>query len=135
MGKAMDAEVMPVAVVEMKRNLPLDATGLPEAATAQYLLDKADAQARAAGCSVKSTLVTARAIGPAVVDEISERLADVAIIGVPYDRRLGEFQLGEAAEYILRHAPCQVWLVREAAIEIEGIRSGDNDGTGGPSCS
>ncbi|MCL4534163.1 MAG: universal stress protein [Bacteroidetes bacterium] len=119
-GSEHGAQVYPIAVIEMRRTLPLDTADLPEMVEGRRWLDAADTQATAAGCRVKSTLLTVRSAGPAVVDEIIERCIDVLIMGIPYEKRFGELELDEAHQYILRHAPCQVWLVREGALPLDG---------------
>lgn len=63
---------------------------------------------------MESELLQAREVGPALVDEAIERGVDLIIIGVPYKKRFGEFNLGKVAPYMLKNAPCRVWLVRQA---------------------
>jgi nucleotide-binding universal stress UspA family protein len=60
------------------------------------------------------------------VDEVVERSVDVLVMGLAYGKRFGECDLGETAEYVLRHTPCQVWLVREAAVALEGDRADES---------
>ncbi len=117
-GKESGSRVYPVAVVEMRRTVPLDAADLPEMEEPKRWLGAAEAQSAAAGCSIRSVLLTARAAGPAVVDEIVERGVDLLVMGVAYEKRLDSFELDDTACYILKHAPCQVWLVRDAALVL-----------------
>jgi nucleotide-binding universal stress UspA family protein len=52
------------------------------------------------------------------VDEASERKADVIICGLPFRRRFGgDFTIGRTIPYILKNAPCGVWVIREAMPE------------------
>lgn len=40
------------------------------------------------------------------------RAVDI-IMGIPYKKRFGEFDLGRTTPYLLKHAPCHVWICRE----------------------
>ena len=35
-------------------------------------------------------------------------------MGIGYKRKFGEFDLGQTAPYVLKNAPCRVWLARAA---------------------
>ncbi|MDO8670998.1 MAG: universal stress protein [Dehalococcoidia bacterium] len=48
-----------------------------------------------------------------MVDEAVERGVDLVIVGVTYKKRFGEFNLGKVTPYVLKNAPCRVWLCRE----------------------
>ena len=47
------------------------------------------------------------------VDEARALLADLIVMGLPYHTQFGSYQLGEESNYVLSHAPCRVWLVRD----------------------
>ena len=53
-------------------------------------------------------------MGPAVVQEAVQLGVDLIVMQVDYKRRYGSFSMGETAPYILKNAPCQVVLSREA---------------------
>src|SRR5438309_1683014 len=55
----------------------------------------------------------ARDIGTAIVEEAVEAKADLILLGMPYRRKFGEFDLGRTIPYVLKNAPCEVWLCRE----------------------
>ena len=58
-------------------------------------------------------------MGAALVDESSERAADMLILGLPYRKRFGgDFAIGSTIPYVLSNAPCAVWVVREPIVEI-----------------
>jgi len=65
-------------------------------------------------CSVEATLVQARDVGPAVVQEAVERGSELIVMQMPYKKRFGTFTLGDTIPYILKNAPCQVILCRDA---------------------
>ena len=65
-----------------------------------------------------TVLLQARDVGAAIVDEAIEREADLIICGLPFRRRFGgDFTVGRTIPYILKNAPCAVWVVREAMPE------------------
>jgi nucleotide-binding universal stress UspA family protein len=67
---------------------------------------------------METVLLQARDVGAAIVDEATEREADLVICGLPFRRRFGgEFTVGRTIPYILKNAPCGVWVVREAMPE------------------
>ena len=50
--------------------------------------------------------------------EATERGADLIIAGLPFRRRFGgDFAIGRTIPYILKNAPCAVWVIREAMPE------------------
>jgi nucleotide-binding universal stress UspA family protein len=112
------AELVGVHVVEIDWTLPLDADVAGHSEDAQRVLDIAEATAEAAHYQLDTVLLQARDVGAAIVDEASERAADVIICGLPFKRRFGgDFAIGGTIPYILRNAPCAVWVVREAMPE------------------
>ena len=59
-------------------------------------------------------LLQARDVGAALVDEATERGADLLILGLPFRKRFGgDFAIGRTIPYVLKNAPCAVWVVRE----------------------
>ena len=102
-----------VSVVVVDRTLPLDAE-LPEAvAKAEAALDRAERIADRCGVTHTSELLQARATGPAIVDEARTRGVDLIVLGIAYRKRFGEFYLGQTTPFVLEHAPCRTWVVRE----------------------
>ncbi len=117
-ARTSKAELIGVHVVEIDWTLPLDADVAGGSEDAQRVLDIAEATAEAGGHSLEPVLLQARDVGAAIVDEASERAADLIIAGLPFRRRFGgEFAIGTTIPYILRNAPCAVWVVREAMPE------------------
>jgi nucleotide-binding universal stress UspA family protein len=108
-----------VHVIEVKRSLPLDAELEPEAGEGERILLEAEKVAREHDFDVRGELLQAREAGHAVVDEAVERGVDTIILGVDYKRPFGEFQLGRVPQYVLKNAPCLVWICRQSAEERE----------------
>lgn len=101
-----------VHVIEVKRALPLDADLTEEAQRGEEILTEAERAARAQDYEVEGDLLQAREAGHAIVDEATERQADAIVIGVPYRRPFGEFELSKVPAHVLRTAPCEVILLR-----------------------
>lgn len=114
LAKPVKAEVVAVHVVEIDWTMPLDASVAEISEDAQRVLDLAEAQAERAGYRLESVLVQARDVGAALVDEAVERDADLLVVGLPYRTKFGgDFAIGRAVPYVLKNAPCAVWVVRE----------------------
>ncbi len=108
------AELVAVHVVELDWTQPLDADVAERSEEAQRVLDAAEGIAELLHGKIESVLVQARDVGAAIVDEASARDADLLIMGLPYRTRFGgDFAIGRAVPYVLKNAPCAVWVVRE----------------------
>jgi nucleotide-binding universal stress UspA family protein len=119
MAAGSSAELVAVHVVEVDWSLPLDADIAGQSEEAQQILDFADTLAEEAKVSLEPVLLQARDVGPALVDEAVERMADVLIVGLPYRKRFGgDFAMGTTIPYVLKNAPCAVWVVREPIPEV-----------------
>lgn len=114
-ARRQKAKVYAIYVIEVSRALPLDAEIQPSVEKGEQVLDHADQLASDNEATIETELLQAREIGPAIVDEAVERGVDVIIIGVPYRKQFGEFTLGTTANYVLKNAPCAVWVCREPA--------------------
>jgi nucleotide-binding universal stress UspA family protein len=114
MAAKSKAEVIAVHVVEIDWTLPLDADIAGRSEEVQRVLDVAEAIAESAKVRMEPVLLQARDVGAAIVDEATERGADLLVAGLPYRKRFGgEFAIGKTIPYILQNAPCAVWVVRE----------------------
>jgi nucleotide-binding universal stress UspA family protein len=114
LAKPAHAKVVAVHVVEIDWTLPLDANVADRSEEAQRVLDVADTQAEHARHPLETVLVQARDVGAALVDEAAERGADLLVLGLPYRKRFGgDFAIGRTVPYVLKNAPCAVWVARE----------------------
>ena len=108
------SEVVVVHVVEIDWTLPIDANVAEISEEAQRVLDMAEGHAERLGATVEAVLVQARDVGAALVDEAVERDADLLVLGLPYRKRFGgDFAIGRTVPYVLKNAPCAVWVARE----------------------
>ena len=107
-------ELIAVHVVEIDWTLPLDADIAGRSEEVQQVLDSAEEIAEAFKVKLEPVLLQARDVAAAIVDEATERGADLLVVGLPYRKRFGgEFAIGRTIPYILQNAPCAVWVVRE----------------------
>jgi nucleotide-binding universal stress UspA family protein len=117
-ARADHAELVGIHVVEIDWTLPLDADVAGHDEGAQRVLDIAEATAEAHRFKLETVLLQARDVGAAIVDEAMERDADLIICGLPFRRRFGgDFEIGRTIPYVLKNAPCAVWVIREAMPE------------------
>ncbi|GAC1663307.1 MAG: hypothetical protein NVS9B8_02060 [Candidatus Limnocylindrales bacterium] len=108
------AELVGVHVVEIDWSMPLDMDVAGRSEEIQQVLDMAEGAAEAAGVKLESVLLQARDVGAALVDEAVERGADLLVIGLAYRTKFGgDFAIGRTIPYVLKNAPCAVWVVRE----------------------
>ncbi len=114
LARGADVELIAVHVVEIDWTLPLDADVAGQSEEAQRVLDMAESVAESAKASLEPVLLQARDVGAALVDEAVERGADLLVTGLPYRKRFGgDFAIGRTIPYVLKNAPCAVWVVRE----------------------
>ena len=112
-ARAAKAELVAVHVVEIDWTLPLDADIAGRSEEVQRVLDIAESVAEDYRIALEPVLLQARDVGAAIVDEATERGADLLVVGLPYRKRFGgEFAIGRTIPYILQNAPCAVWVVR-----------------------
>lgn len=114
LARPWKAELVAVHVVEIDWTLPLDANVAERSEEAQRVLDMAETIAEKSKMKLESVLIQARDVGAALVDEATERDADLLILGLPYRKRFGgDFVIGRTIPYAFKNAPCAVWVLRE----------------------
>jgi len=118
MARGSKAELIAIHVVEIDWTLPLDADIAGRDEEIQRVLDMAEQVAEESKLTLEPVLLQARDVGAAIIDESTERGADLLVVGLPYRKRFGgEFALGRTIPYILQNAPCAVWVVRDPIAE------------------
>lgn len=114
LAKQYKAQLFAVHVVEIDWTLPLDADVAGGSEVAQRVLDLAEGVAEGRKMRMEPILLQARNVGAALVDEATERRADLLVLGLPYRKRFGgDFAIGRTIPYVLKNAPCAVWVIRE----------------------
>jgi len=118
MARGSKVELIAIHVVEIDWTLPLDADIAGRDEEVQRVLDMAEQVAEESKLTLEPVLLQARDVGAAIIDESTERGADLLVVGLPYRKRFGgEFALGRTIPYILQNAPCAVWVVRDPIAE------------------
>ncbi len=113
-AKPQRATVLALHVIEVLRALPLNSPLEEEALRGEQLLRQAETLAHHVDYNITGDLVQAREAGQTIVEEARGRGIDIIMMGMGYKRLVGEFEMGETADYVLRHADCQVWVVRQS---------------------
>lgn len=112
------APLAAVYVMELPMTLPLDATVPHEEARAQAILERARTLASQKGINLRTELRRARRAGRAIVEASQARPTRTIILGVAERVNLEDRLFGSTAEFVLRHAPCEVLVRRPARDEI-----------------
>ncbi len=113
LAKKDKAEVLLLYVIEVRRNLPIDAEMSVEVERGEQVLARMQHYANKIGFHVQTDLLQAREAGPAIVNEAVERDAQLIVLGVPYREQFGNYSVETRAQFVLEHAECRVILSRE----------------------
>lgn len=113
LAKKDKAEVLLLYVIEVRRNLPIDAEMNAEVERGEMVLHKMQRHAASIGGHVQTDLLQAREAGPAIVNEGVERNVQLIVMGVPYTEQFGDYCVEPRAQFVLEHAECRVILSRE----------------------
>lgn len=112
LSKRDKVRVAVVHVVEVGLQLPVDADLPDEIAAGERVLLAVEKTARDRGLRASYDLLQARSVGAAIVDEATQRNADLVILGALVQEQYGEPTLGLTVPYVLMHAMCEVWVCR-----------------------
>ena len=113
LAKKNKSRICAVYVITIKRTLPLDAEMESEIKKAEGILDRIEESAEEEGCEIDTDILQAREDGLAIVDEAVERKVDLIVMGVTYQRRFGQFSLGNVVPYVRKNATCRVILYHQ----------------------
>ena len=105
-------KVFAVYVIEVARHLPLEAELPQEIERSEEIFAQAQTVLRDRNSLVEFALLQARNAGATIVDEAVNIQADAIVLGIEEKPRSGDATLGPTAEFILKHAPCQVLICR-----------------------
>ncbi|MBI2304782.1 MAG: universal stress protein [Chloroflexi bacterium] len=114
LAKRAKAKLHVIYVIQVRRTLPLDAEINAEVQRGEEVLSQVEQLAEEADYDVETELLQAREVGSAIVDAAVAQGVDLIIMGLGYKKRFGEFDLGSTIPYVLKNAPCQVWVCRQA---------------------
>ncbi|MFC1874892.1 universal stress protein [Chloroflexota bacterium] len=105
-----ESRIFAVHVIPVERSLPLDTEIESEIGRAETILAHIEEIAKEHNCLIETDILQAREVGPAIIDEATEREVDLILIGVTYKKHFGQFCLGDVLPYVLENAPCRVLL-------------------------
>lgn len=117
-ARRQDAEVALIYVVEVMQSMPLDAELPSEVTRGEEVLKHAREEVsrhlESKTSTVHTEILQARSAGAAIVDEAIVREADFIMMSTSLQRRHGKVTTGETTDYVLRNAPCEVMIIRQA---------------------
>ena len=114
-ARAQRSPIRVIHVIEVVRSLPVDAEMEWEARQGEQLLRRAEDLAKKEGFHVVTEMLQSRQAGQAIVDEAHAQEASAIVLGMQFRRMVGEFEPGTTTSYVLQHARCPVWVIRESA--------------------
>jgi basic amino acid/polyamine antiporter, APA family len=110
-------------VVAVPLDKPLEAPMVDAEERAEASLAEAKLLAAEHGVAVEGTVVRARSIGEAIVEEAHREGVDLIVMGsAPRWRRQSRF-FSPTVDYVLRHAPCEVMVIAypQGVLEDEDV--------------
>lgn len=114
LARADQTELMAIYVVEVDWGHDLGDDLEDQRERASQVLDLAEGMAEKEKVPMDSQLLQARDVGAALIDEAMALDADAIVLGLPYHMRFGgDFAMGNTIPYVLKTAPCTVFVVRE----------------------
>jgi len=115
-------------VIRVPLDKPIDAELVESEEQAEASLAEAKLLASEQGISVDTRLVRSRAIGEAIVEAAREVDADLVVMGSAAKWRRQSRFFSPTVDYVLRHAPCEVFVVAYP----QGVLEEDAQPTGAP---
>lgn len=115
LSQFLTSKIYVLYVVEIPRSLPLDAQIPQDIVKAEEILKKAeDISSNDYGIEIETDILQARSAGVAILEEIEEKSIDLVLLESNIKKTIGERFFGSTVDYVLRKAPCKVWLIRPA---------------------
>ena len=115
MTRGTKGKVYVLYVIEVERELPLDAETGEAIDKGEEILQRMEQLGKSFHGRIQTDILRARDAGPAVVLEAEERGVEVIVMAMPYKKHYGIFSLGQTVPYILKNASCPVLLWRKPA--------------------
>lgn len=111
-AREYDAELNALYVIEIPASLPLDTFFPEKLVAADSALERAQAIASEYGVvSVQTHVLQSREAGAAIVETAREGQFDLVVVGVRTQKGRSSLTLGRTVDYVLRNAPCRVWII------------------------
>jgi nucleotide-binding universal stress UspA family protein len=117
-AQRQNARITIVYVVEVMQSMPLDAELPAEIERGERVLKEAEQLASTSvegrKGSIQTELLQARSAGAAIVDEAIDRNTDAIMLSAVLRRKHGRTTIGDTVDYVLKNAPCEVMVIRQA---------------------
>lgn len=111
LAKLHKAEMTAISILEVPFSLPLETAVIERAKVGEQVLKTVEALALEAGITIDLKLVRARNTGEAILQSLEGSSYDLVIMGMMNGASKTHSQeVGSTTEYVLRHAPCRVWV-------------------------
>ena len=112
LARSAKVKVVVLYVIEVGHDLPLDIELDPS--KGEEVLNRLESIDGRGKCSLEGGYVQARHAGPAIAEEAVNKNAQMVILGLPNNRYRRNESFGDTIGYVLKNAPCQVLLWRDA---------------------
>lgn len=120
LARADKTELLAIYVVEVDWRHDLEEDLGDQRENASRVLDLAEGMAEKENVALDAQLLQARDVGAALIDEAVALEADAIVLGLPYRMRFGgDFAMGNTIPYVLKSAPCSVFVIREPVAQSE----------------
>ena len=113
LAKAHGADLTTLHVIEIHPSLPLDTFFPEKLALADSIMEQAQAIGREYGVPIEAQVKQSRFAGETIVELAREGGYDLVILGAKprvLSTAPGRSSFGETVEYVVRNAPCRVWI-------------------------
>ena len=107
-----NAEIYLVHVIELTRGSSLDTEIDTEIGKAEDMLSRGKVFASNKGYDVQASLLQARDVASAIIDEATDRESDLIVMSSQYKRKFGVFNLGSVIPTVLKRAQCPIMLIQ-----------------------
>ncbi|HEX6818178.1 MAG TPA: universal stress protein [Ktedonobacterales bacterium] len=99
--------------IEVPRTKPVDEEMTAERTQADRALDQAAADGETCHITVDKEYIQSRNVGQSLVSAAASHGCALMIIGLPYKAEAeGQLEMNETVDYVIKHAPCRVWVIR-----------------------
>ena len=117
--RGTDGEASLLHVIEVPFDRQLDAQDEAAVNRADEILERAESFLGEYEVRARTSVVQARAAGPAIVDDANELGADLIVMGLPYKMRFGgQWDAGRTVPYVMRNSTAPVWCLRHETKEL-----------------
>jgi len=109
------AKLSLLCVVEVPLTHAVDAKDAPGLQEAEQIIERGEEIASDCGVHVVTEVVKDREAGHAIVEQAKALGVNVIFMAVGHPKQPGGSYLGPNTEYVLKKAPCFVWVCRHPA--------------------